>query len=173
MQFVEDEGGESDTVNGLQVVNEVYRESGDTTERMQLQEEGQHRKDRAQEYQPSGIGLSRKNSGSRHQFNEKRDAKGQEEKTSNELVKQHGGAVLPYLFSRLDMRQRKDGISQRTKQTQSDAKPITHIQTEDEHDANDGNEADQKLLPRRLFSIEKHIQEGGEEAGGSDACHPD
>ena len=39
LQFIEDEGRKSNAVNGFQIVNEVYRESGDPTERMQLQEE--------------------------------------------------------------------------------------------------------------------------------------
>ena len=48
LQFVEDNGGESDAVNGLQVVNEVDREGRDATECMQLQKEWQNREDRAQ-----------------------------------------------------------------------------------------------------------------------------
>lgn len=47
LQFIKDNGGESDAVNRLQVVNKVYRESRNPTKSMQLQKEGQNRKNRA------------------------------------------------------------------------------------------------------------------------------
>ena len=76
MQFVEDNGGESDTVNRLQVVNEVYREGRDATKSMQLQEKRQNREDGAQEHQPDGIRLGGQDGVIWHQFQKQRDTEG-------------------------------------------------------------------------------------------------
>ena len=109
----------------------------------------------------------------RYQLQEQRDAEGQEKESPHKLVEQHGGAVLLDFFGGSDMQQRKDRVGEGAKQSQSDAQPVAHIQAEDEHHANDGDEADDELFPRGLFAVEEHIEKGGEEAGGSDAGHTD
>ena len=136
---------------------------------MDLEEERDDRKDRSEGDQPPQVSFD----GESRKVGIEPDVKGhaqpEENDASDQLVQQHGGAVLPRGISHPNVQDGKNGIDCGGEQSQRYAQAVSDIQAEYQQDARYGYETDEEILPGEAVAVDGRVEERRKEAGSGDA----